>query len=86
MEPDFSSAPMSFNALMSSLRQTEDDPTHRLHEANRKLREATLRLKMANSRVQHSLVDLRFELVQIQQRHAELGSGPDYGSARRQPE
>ncbi|SHE34934.1 hypothetical protein SAMN02745148_00206 [Modicisalibacter ilicicola DSM 19980] len=73
MASEFSPATMSFDALMHSLREAENDPAYRLREINRKLREATLRLKVANSRVQHGLVDLKFELMQFQQRHP----GPD---------
>lgn len=67
------SSNMSFDDLMLSLHSAQDDPLLRLHETNRKIREAAFRMRVANSRVKYSLMDLEFDLAQFQQKHPELG-------------
>lgn len=67
---------LSFDDLMLSLHSAQDDPLLRLHETNRKIREATSRMRVANIRVQYSLMDLEFDLAQFQQKHPELRLQP----------
>ncbi len=54
----------SFTSLMASLRDVQEDPDpdaslERMQTANRKLREATARLKASNARMESHLAELR---------------------------